>query len=119
MEKVFDKAEELAGNIKEYVNNRVNGIKLNVAEKTSAVIANLVAGLMAVFIFLLFIIFAGITLSFGLGKWIGEIWIGFLIVTFIYLLLGFVIWKLRKRIIQLPVMNAMLKQLIKVDDEQD
>jgi len=119
MEKVFDKTEELAGNIKEYFNNRIDAMKLSAAEKTSAVIANLAAGFMAVFVFLLFIIFGGITLSFGLGEWIGKIWMGFLIVTCIYLFLGVIIWKLRKRIIQLPVMNALLEQLFKVDNEQD
>lgn len=119
MEKIFDKAEEMVGNIKEYVNNGLNDIKLKVAEKTSAIIANLVAGLMTVFVFLLVIIFGGITLSFGLGEWIGKIWLGFLVVTIIYLLLGVIIWKLRKRIIQFPIMNAILDQLMNNQDEQD
>lgn len=119
MENTFTKAEELAGNIKAYINNRVNAAKLSIAEKTSALIANLAAGALAVFVFLLFVIFGGISLSFGLAEWIGKTWAGFLIVAFFYLLLGIIVWKLRKRIIQLPVMNALIQQLFEKDHEED
>ena len=57
MEKAFTKAEELADTAKEYVNARIESAKLSVAEKTSAVIANLVAGLTVIGVLLLFILF--------------------------------------------------------------
>lgn len=119
MEKAFAKIEELADTIKEYVNTRVESVKLNVAEKSSVVIANVVAGMVVAVVFFFFMIFAGIALSFGLGEWIGKIWAGFLIVAFLYLLTGVVIWKARGRIIRLPVMNALIKQLFSNDDEAD
>lgn len=119
MENTFAKAEELAGNIKDYINTRIDAMKLSVAEKTSAVIANLAAGSIAIFVFLLFIIFGGIALSFGLGEWIGKTWAGFLIVAFAYLVFGIIVWKLRRKIIQLPVMNALIEQLFKADDEEN
>lgn len=119
MENTFARVEELAGNIKDYINARIDAMKVTVAEKTAAVIANLAAGTFAVFVFLLFIIFSGIAVSFGLGEWIGKTWAGFLIVAFVYLLLGIITWKLRRRIIQLPVMNALIKQLFENDDEEN
>ncbi len=119
MEKAFAKIEELADTIKEYVNTRVESVKLNVAEKSSVVIANVVAGMVVAVVFFFFMIFAGIALSFGLGEWIGKTWAGFLIVAFLYLLAGVVIWKARGRIIRLPVMNALIKQLFSNDDEED
>jgi ABC-type uncharacterized transport system fused permease/ATPase subunit len=119
MENAFAKAEELAGNIKDYIDTRIDGIKLSAAEKTSALVANIAAGSIAIFVFLLFIIFGGIALSFGLGEWIGRTWAGFLIVAFAYLLFGVIIWKLRRKIIQLPVMNALIEQLFKTDDEEN
>ena len=119
MEKIFHKAEELAGNVKDYVNIRLDAAKLQAAEKTSSIIANLAGRLIVAFIFLLFIIFAGIALAFGLGEWLGKIWAGFIIVSFLYLALGMIVWNMRRKIIQLPVMNAFIAQLFTVDDEED
>lgn len=117
MEKAFAKAEELADSIKEYVNAGIDSVKLNVAEKTSMLIANVLAAMVVAAVFLFFIIFAGIALAFGLGEWIGATWAGFLIVAGLYLLLAIVVWAARERIIRLPIMNALIKQLFSNDDE--
>jgi Putative Actinobacterial Holin-X, holin superfamily III len=119
MEKVFAKTEELAKDIKAYVDTRIEAVKLNAAEKSSVVIANVAAGLVVAAVFFFFIVFAGIALSFALGEWIGKTWSGFLIVASLYLLIGIVVWTARGKIIRLPVMNALIKQLFRDDDEED
>ena len=119
MEKVFAKMEELTDSVKEYVNTRVDSLKLSIAEKSSAIVANLVAGMLVAAVCLFFMIFAGIALALVLGVWIGKMWAGFLIVAGIYLLLGIIVWIAREKIIRLPVMNAMIKQLFSNDDEED
>jgi Putative Actinobacterial Holin-X, holin superfamily III len=119
MEKAFAKVEELADNIKEYVNTRIDAVKLNAAEKSSAVIANVVAGLIVVAVFMLFFLFCSIALAFGLGEWIGKTWAGFLMVAGLYMLIGIIVWTARVKIIQLPVMNALIKKLFREDDEED
>jgi Fe2+ transport system protein B len=119
MEKTFDRVEELADTIKEYVNSRIESVKLSVAEKSSAVIANVVAGIIVALVFFFFIIFASIALSFGLGEWIGKTWAGFLIVAGLYLLLGIVVWAARGKIIRLPLMNAIIQQLFNKEEEDE
>ncbi len=119
MEKAFAKVEELADTIKDYVNTRIESVKLNAAEKSSAVIANIIAGVIVAVVFIFFAIFAGAALSFGLGVWLGSTWLGFLIVACFYLLLGIVVWFARGKIIRLPIMNALVQQLFKNDDEED
>jgi uncharacterized membrane protein YqjE len=119
MEKAFAKVEELADTVKDYVNTRIESAKLNIAEKSSAVIANLVAGLIVVSFFMLFFLFGSIALAIGLGEWIGKTWSGFLIVAGLYLLIGLVVWTARVKIIQLPIMNALIKQLFGEEDEED
>ena len=119
MEKAFAKVEELADTVKDYVNTRIESAKLNIAEKSSAVIANLVAGLIVVSFFMLFFLFGSIALAFGLSEWIGKTWSGFLIVAGLYLLIGLVVWTARVKIIQLPIMNALIKQLFGEEDEED
>lgn len=119
MEKVFANVEELAGTIKEYVNTRIDSVKLNTAEKSSMAIANIIAGLVVAMVFLFFIVFASLALSFGLGEWIGKTWAGFLIVAGLYLLIGIIVWTARGRMIRLPVMNALIKQLFGDENEED
>jgi Zn-dependent protease with chaperone function len=119
MEKTFARVEELADSIKEYVNTRIKLAKLSVAEKSSSVIANVLAGIVVAIVFLLFILFASIALSFGLGEWIGKTWAGFLIVGCLYLLIGMIVWFAREKMIRLPVMNAILRQLFRNDEESE
>lgn len=119
MEKTFAKVEELADTVKEYVNNRIESAKLTAAEKSSAVVSVLIAGLIIAAIFTFFIVFAGVALALVLGEWIGTTWAGFLIVAGIYLLLGIIIWAARDKLIRLPIMNALIKQLFREDDEED
>ena len=119
MEKAFAKVEELANTVKDYVNTRIESAKLSVAEKSSAVIANVIAAFVVVGVFMFFIVFSSIALAFGLGEWIGKAWAGFLIVAGFYLLIGIVIWVARVKIIRLPVMNALIKQLFGEEDEED
>ena len=119
MEKTFERVEELAGTIKEYINTRMDALKLGVAEKSSSVIANVLAGVIVFGVFILFIIFASIALSFGLGEWIGKTWAGFLIVAGLYLLAGIIVWSGRNKIIRLPIMNAMIRQLFSKEEEEE
>jgi hypothetical protein len=117
MEKTFAKVEDLADHIKEYINIRVAAVKLNTAEKTSKLAANIFAAIIAVLVFVFFLIFASIALAFVFSKLTGEFYWGFLIVAGIYLLLALVIWLLRERLMRIPIMNAMLEQLFKDDED--
>lgn len=119
MKEAFAKIEELAGTVKDYVNTRIESVKLSVAEKSSVVIANLLAGMIVAVVFFFFMIFAGTALAFGLGEWLGKTWAGFLIVACLYLLTGILVWTAREKIIRLPILNAMIKQLFRSEDEED
>jgi hypothetical protein len=111
MEKTFAKVEDLASTIKEYADSRIEEVKLSVAEKSAAVMANVIAGIVVAMVFIFFIIFVSVALAVGLGIWIGKMWVGFLIVAFLYLLVGALVWKARVKFIQFPIMNAFVSQL--------
>ena len=118
MEDTFAKAEELAGHLKEYINNRMDAVKLNAAEKSSKLAATVIASVVVAMFFISFLFFASTALAFVFSRLTGELWLGFLIVSAIYLLLGVLVWLLKDRLLQLPIMNALLKQLF-ADDEDD
>ena len=116
MEDSFAKVEDLAVHIKEYMNNRIESVKLSAAEKSSKMLANLIAMAAVLLVFLFVIVFASIALAYALAKLTGELYWGFLIVSGIYLLLGSLIWLLKEKILRFPIMNAMLHQLFKEDE---
>jgi hypothetical protein len=119
MEDTFAKAEELAGHVKEYIHNRMDAVKLDTAEKTSKVTAIVIAAItVAVFIFS-FLFFASVALAFVFSRVTGSLAWGFLIVGGIHLFIGIIIWLLKDRIIQLPIMNALLRQLFTDEEAED
>ena len=117
MEKSFAHLEELAGSVKEYIHTRIELVKLQAAEKTSSVIANMVAGLVAAMIFLLVALLLSVALSLLIGAAIGKMWAGFAIVAGFYLLIGIIVWMARGKLIRIPVMNALIRQLFSTDEE--
>lgn len=119
MEKVFAKVDELVGSLKAYADNRIESIKFNAAEKSSAIAANFLAGFFISVVLIFFIGLVSVAISLLLGKWLNILWLGFLIVAVFYLLMGILLWKFRVRLIRLPLMNALLKQLIVNDYEED
>lgn len=119
MEKVFNKANELVDSLNQYVNNRIESVKLNIAEKSSAAFSFVVAGAVVAGVFLLFFIFLSIALAIGIGEWTGRAWLGYLLTGCLHLLFGILVWVNRVRLIQLPMMNAMIKQIFNEPDEKD
>jgi Putative Actinobacterial Holin-X, holin superfamily III len=117
METAFLKVEEIANSIKDYAELKVDAAKLQIVEKTSAVMANFAAGLVVLVVFLHFIIFGSIALSFGIADYVGKTWLGFLIVALLYLLVGILVWFARVKIIRLPIMSVLITQLFSKDEE--
>ena len=121
MEKVFARVEELADHIKEYVNIRIDAVKLSTAEKTSKAIAGALAFVVAIQLLALFAVFASIALAYAFAEWTGKMYWGFLIVAGIYLLLGIIIWLAKEKLLHIPIMNALLRQMHtgKKEDEDE
>lgn len=119
MEKTFAKVEEMAEHVKEYVNNHISSAKISVAEKTSGVLATIIAVMVSLMVFLFFIIFSSVALAFVFAKLTGEYYWGFLIVAGIYLLIGILVWSLKEKLLRMPIMNALLQQLFKEEEEAD
>jgi hypothetical protein len=97
MKDTFDKFEGLTDHIKEYINTKVELTKLNIAEKTSFILGNLIAVCIVTLFFLFVVLFGSIAGAWALSGWIGEPYSGFLIVAGFYLLLAIIVWLTRSR----------------------
>lgn len=119
MSDAFSKVEELTEHIKEYVNNRVDSLKLSIAERLSNVVADMIAGAVAAVVFLFFLVFVSLAGAYALSLWLDRMYAGFLIVGGFYLLMAMVVWLTRERLIRIPVMNNIIRQLFKEEGEDD
>lgn len=119
MEKVFSKAEELAGTLRDYVDNRIETLKLKTAEKTSLLLSNMLAFLAVALVIFLALTLASIGLSLLIGNWIGSVWGGFLIMGLFYLILSWAIWAGRERVVRIPIMNAILLHLYPKEEDHE
>lgn len=106
----IDKIEDLAAHIKDYVNTRIELIKLRFASATSKIISNLISFIVLSAFLLLFIIFLGIAAALLIGEKTGCMPLGFLSVGLFFLILGLLCWKFREKLIRIPVMNSIIRQ---------
>ena len=111
LQEEFKKVEELALHIKAYIQIEIELIKLLFAEKLSKILSNFLAIMLLIWLLLIGILFASLSLAFLIGERLGKMSTGFIIVSLIYLLLAVVIWYLRERIIRIPILNVILSQL--------
>lgn len=119
MSEVFTRIEELAQHARDYINTRIEVVKLNAAEKTSLVVSRVMAAIAVAVVFIFFIFFAGIAAAYALAGWLGEVYWGFLIVAGLFLLAGIIVWFARERLIRIPVMNAIIHQLFKEKEDHE
>jgi hypothetical protein len=68
---------EAIDDVKEYVNLRMQLIQLNVTEKVSIGLASLIAGGIALILFVLCFIFGSFALSYLIGNWLNSTAAGF------------------------------------------
>jgi hypothetical protein len=117
MKETLAKVEEMIGTVREYVNIRIESVKLDIAEICSDIISSAIAVFIAAAMFLFFILFASIALSVILNEYTGSSWSGFLIVGCLHLLLATIVWIAREKLIRMPLMNALIKKLFRHHEE--
>ncbi len=118
MENTFEKADELTGNIKEYVNTRIALIKIEFAEKTSALIGKTIAISVVSIMFLVAWLMLNITFSLWLEEKVPHHYQAFLITAGINAIIGLLVWWLKDPLIRIPIMNSIIAQLFKNEEEQ-
>lgn len=119
MERIFAKADQLAGHVKDYVETRIRIAKLDAADKISGIVSNLAAIAIVFLVLFCFLLFASIAGAYAFALWFGEIYWGFLAVAGIYLIAGLFIWISRERILRMPILNALLKELFKEENHDE
>ena len=113
MEDSFNKADELGKNIREYINNRISLLKIEIAERVSNLLSRFISTIIVSIIFLITLFFISTAIALIIGQTLGNYCWGFLIVGIFYFIAGLIFWKRKDKIIRIPIMNEILRQLFK------
>lgn len=109
--KEYKEVEELTESIQQYVQTNFKLMKLQTAERSSvigsALFTVLLVGIMAV----LFIFFISLGASFYISTLFRNAYSGFILVAGIYLLIGLVLLIYRKKLVEKPMRDVIIRKI--------
>jgi len=115
----FKKMEDLVDHVREYVHVRVDEARLGAADRIAGVISSLIAvGMLAAILAIAFV-FVFIGMAFLVSYLLNDFILGFVVVGVFLVLLGFILWWSRRRLIRIPITNIILDELTKNKTEND
>ncbi|MDP4281822.1 MAG: phage holin family protein [Bacteroidota bacterium] len=116
---ISDNIHELTGSVKEYVKIRVSLLKISITEKMSKVISKMLITMAFFILFLFVILFISVAFIFWFRDHAGPAYAGALIVASFYVILGFVVYLLRKKLFVNPVVTMLSKMLLEEEKEAE
>ena len=105
--------KELLDKTIEYAETNVNLAKMKLINKGSSITSSFLAFLIIAVFVVLLIVLLSIGLSLWIGKAMGETYYGFFITAGIFLVLIFILYKIRGRWLKMPIANSLLQSLYK------
>lgn len=118
MAQEFNNAESFVDQVKEYLNTRLAQLKLSFAEKTSKVVAIMIAVIVSALVFFLFLVLISVAGAIAIGQWLENYWLGFVIIAGVILLAGFILWISKDGWLRRPIMNALIKVMFDKDEDE-
>ncbi|OOQ60613.1 phage holin family protein [Mucilaginibacter pedocola] len=111
-QKEKEQVRPIVEQVQEYVETRVRLLKLEVIERSTSIIANIVVELIVIISLVLTFLFASFTLALFLGDVFHSNWKGFGSVAVLYLLFA-VLLMVAKKPIERPIVNILVRKLFK------
>jgi len=107
-----EKIEEVTQSLKIYVNTNYQLAKLQATERASIVGSGLIGGIIIGIVGIFFILFMSVGISFYISSVLGNDYSGFGIVSGFYLLLGIVLIIGRKKMIENPIRDKIVRKVL-------
>lgn len=109
------KIEELTESLKSYVSTNLELIKYQGIERATVIIADLVINVLVGLMLLFFIFFISLWACFYISALFGDNYSGIAIVAGFYLLIGVIIFMVRKKMIIKPLRNKIIHNIFQKD----
>ena len=117
--KISDNFSSLAENVKDYVNLRIDLVKLILTEKIAKLASFFLIAVIFFILAMFLLLFLSLAFVFWFGINIGPIWLGALIITAIYILGGFLIYVRRHQFFINPLVSQLTKILMEGKEENE
>lgn len=118
-EKISDNFSSLTENVKDYVNLRVDYVKLILTEKIAKLASFFMIAVIFFILAMFLLLFISLAFVFWFGEEIGPTFIGALIVVAFYVICGLAIYMLRYKIFINPLVTQLTKILMEGEDQDE
>ncbi|WP_308990615.1 hypothetical protein QLS71_003945 [Mariniflexile litorale] len=98
---------------KKYTETSAELVALHAVDKTADVLSSLTSIMLIIIVVTLFTLFINVGLSLFIGSLLNAYYLGFFIVSGFYLVLAFVLYKFKDKLIKTPVANLIIAKLLK------
>ncbi|MDP5171159.1 MAG: phage holin family protein [Bacteroidia bacterium] len=105
--------EALAEGIKDYLSTNSELLKLEATQESSEVVSMMISGLIIGLLAGLFFLFASVSVGFYFSTILGNHSSGFAMVAGFYLLIGAVLYLGRKRLLESPICNMIIRLVLR------
>jgi len=111
--------EELRTTLENYIQNRILLIKLQVVEKMSKLLAGMFTGLLIVILSFFVLLFLSIMLGYYFADLTGSNYIGFGILTVVYILLLVLLIVFRKNLVENKIINMVIEVFFDKNEDKN
>jgi hypothetical protein len=115
--KISDNFSSLTENVKDYVNLRIDLVKLILTEKIAKLASFFLISVIFFILAMFLLLFLSLAFVFWFGESVGPSWLGALIVTAVYVLGGCLIYFKRHQFFINPLVSHLSKILMEEKDE--
>lgn len=110
--------KDIPDHVLDYLKTKFELYKVIAIEQISQAASNVVLGVLLFLIGLFTLVFLSVTLALIIGKALDEPYLGFLIVTCIYILAGIILFVMKKKLILEPITNMIIKKVFDNDAKE-
>lgn len=112
MENQSTPVESLVDSVKDYVETRLDLLRLKAIDKSSSFLSLLISMLVIILIGFISIMLFSVGIALLLGDLLGNSYYGFFIVTVLYIITGLVLYSSREKVLKTPIANSMINKLM-------
>lgn len=105
------KIEEIAANLKQYANTNIELLKLEAAERSSALGSGFISGLLVTLVGILFLLFLSLAAAFYISTSIGDNYSGFMIIAGFYFLVCLILLIGRRKLLEKPLRDKLIRKM--------
>jgi len=113
----FDLGQELIDNLKNYLSLRIRLLKMEIAEWWVRFVADIILAVIVVAVAFFTLLFFSFAFAFWFGNETGNYPLGFLITGAFWVLLGLVIYLLRRTLLLDPITKYTTRDLLDVEED--